>query len=227
MRRRSLAALLSLAILGLPLTAYVCLRVGLATPLVNLGLKKELGGIFNGEVTFGSFRSDLFSFAEINDLLVLTKHGTGKLPVLTAGRIRLNYDGWQLLRGKLSLEDAVQLLSIRTLRIFLLRDSAGHWNLRDALKLPSRKAAAKGKLPPLATRLVLEDSMIVFNDERRGFQSTVGNVEGTLDARAFPLVAFSLSGRTEEQKKDNLSFAGEWNADEESLYARADLEDVP
>jgi hypothetical protein len=231
MRRRALWISLAAALaLGLPLSAYLGLRLGLATPLVNLALKKELGGFFNGEVRFGSFRSDLFSYAEINDLLVLTPHAGGKLPVLTAGRIRLSYDGWQWLSGRRGLEDAVRLLSIRSLRLFLLRDMGGRWSLRDALKLPGKKKAAppgESRLPALATRLVLEDSMIVFNDERRNFQSTVENVEGTLDARAFPLVAFSLSGRTEGQKKDNLSFAGEWNSDEENLYARADLEDVP
>jgi len=233
MRRRVWISLAGLA-LGLPLLLSIALRMGLATPLVNLGLKKELGGIFNGEVRFGSFRTDLFSYAEIDDLLVLTMHGQAHVPVLTASQVRLNYDGWKLIEGRRSLQDCVELARIHSMHIFLLRDRAGHWNLRDILKLPGGRARKKKEagsppshLPALATRLVLEDSVLVFNDERRDFQSTVGNLEGTLDARAFPLVAFSLSGRTEEQSRDNLSFAGEWNADEESLYARADLDEVP
>lgn len=232
---RRIGLFAALGLLGLPLLLFAFLRLGGATPLVNLALKRELGALFNGELRFGSVKTDIFSFAEIDDLLVLTRQGEARIPVLTAARIRLNYDGWQLIRGRRDLEDAVELLSIKGMRVFLLRDKKGGWNLREVLKLPGgaerkkKKAAAgpKTRLPTLATRLVLEDSVIVFNDERRGFQSTVDNVEGTLDARAFPLVAFSLSGRTEDKKKDDLSIAGEWNAEEASLIARADLELVP
>lgn len=233
---RRIWLLIPAALLLAPLLIFAGLRLGLATPLVNIAIKKELGGLFNGQVKFGSVKTDLFNFLEINDLLVLTSQGGASIPVLSADRIRLSYDGWRLMRDRKSLEDSVELLSIRTLRVFLLRDSRGRWNLREVLKLPGGQerqkkkkepGAARAKIPALATRLVLEDSVVVFNDERRDFQSTVENLEGTLDGRAFPLVAFSLSGRTEDKEKDNLSMAGEWNAEESTLFARADLDDVP
>ncbi len=227
--RKILAASAALLFL-LPTALYLGLRLGLATPLLNWTLKKELSGLFNGEVRFGLFRTDLLSFAEISDLMVLTTQDGSKVPVLTLGRLRLRYSAWEHLRGRQALEDSLELASISGLKVFLLRDMQGKWNLKQVLKLPKRKEGAApakaAKMPMLATRLVLEDSTIIFNDRRRDFQSTLENVQATLDARAFPLVAFSMSGRTEDQKRDNLSMAGEWNAEEESLYARADMDDV-
>jgi hypothetical protein len=126
----------------------------------------------------------------------------------------------------------VDLASIHGLKLFLIRDAQGHWSLRQLLKAGPQQGKKHSSLTAAsiafpATRLVLDDSTVVFNDERRDFQSTVEDLEGTLDARAFPLLAFSLNGRTEDQSRDNLSMTGEWNADEGSLYARADLVQVP
>jgi hypothetical protein len=230
-RLKKTVFVLAAILFGLPFLAYLGLRLGLATPFLNFALKKELGGLFNGELRFGSFRTDLFSFAEIRDLIVLARTGQGKLPVLTANSVRLNYEAWEVLRGRRSLEEAVELGQVSGLKLFLLRDQAGRWNIRDILKIRSKgraKTNSDGETPLIfATRLVLDDGTVVFNDEHRQFQSTVGNLEGTLDARAFPLVVFSLSGRTEEQKRDNLSLAGEWNAETEKLYVRADMSEVP
>jgi hypothetical protein len=223
--------LLSLALLLLlPPLFFISLKIGLATPLLNFALKKELAGLFNGEVRFGLFRTDLISYVEVSDLMVLTGRAGAKLPVLTASSIRLNYSLIDALRGKRSWEDAVELAAIKELKLFLIRDKKGNWNIREVLKLPAsgkkaRPAGVAGAM--LATRLVLEDSTVIFNDELKGFQSTMDKLEGTLDARAFPLIVFSMSGRTEGHRRDNLSLAGEWNAEEESVYARADLERVP
>src|SRR5258705_12657404 len=114
------AWLLSLALLlGLPLLTLGALRIGLATPLLNLVLKKELSGLFNGEVRFGIFRTNLLSYVEVTDFMVLASHDGAKIPVLLASRLRLNYDVLDSLRGKRSWVDSVELASIKGLKLFL------------------------------------------------------------------------------------------------------------
>ncbi len=222
---------LALLTVVLPLALWVGLRLGLATPLVNFTLKRELGPLFKGEVRFGLFRTDLLSYAEVTDLRVLAVRENGnRLPVLTVDRVRMHFRLWEVLRGRRPLLESLDSVTLKGTRFFMLRSKKGEWNIRQVLVLPDKRTSkAKrqgGGVAALATRLSLQDSEIIFNDEARDFQSAIEGVQGQLDTRAFPLVVFSLSGRTEGRKRENLTLAGEWNAQAETFYARADLKSV-
>jgi hypothetical protein len=230
MRRR--AAWIAGLSLGLPLLLYLALRVGLWTPFINLALSWQLKGRTPVQVRIGALRSNIHSFLEADDVVVLAPVGTAKLPLLTIASLRLEYRGWYAWRGRVNWDEALSLARIRGLSVFLLREADGSWNLsglggpRGAS--PTAKPAKPFALPLLpASRVELEDSQVVLNDEARGFHTSIDSVQGSLDTRALPLLAFSLNGRTEGKQREDLSIAGELDERDGSLFSRLDLNSVP
>lgn len=233
MRRLWRAAfLLVLAALLAAPALLLALRLGLLTPLFNLVLTRQLGPHTEIQVRVGSLRSDLLSFVELGDVVVLAPVGAAKLPLLTVADLRLEYRAWEAWRKRMAWEDALALARVRGLNIFLLRGADGAWNL-GALGRGAGAAAQGapgGAGPELflpAARVELEDCQVVLNDEARGFHTSIEGVQGSLDARSLPLVAFSLNGRTEGKSRDDLSLAGELDRRDGSLRARLDLHHVP
>ncbi|HXC63831.1 MAG TPA: hypothetical protein VNZ67_05705, partial [bacterium] len=70
MRRRLKLALIALPFV--PLLLLAALRLGLLTPFVNLALSRGLGGSIPLQIRVGQFRSDILSFAEADNVVVLT-----------------------------------------------------------------------------------------------------------------------------------------------------------
>ncbi|HXC65686.1 MAG TPA: DUF748 domain-containing protein, partial [bacterium] len=226
MRRRHKLALT--AIPFVPLFLLAALRLGLLTPFVNLALRHGMGGSIPLQVRVGQFRSDVLSFAEADNVVVLTPVKGSLMPLLTINSLRLEYQGWQAWQGRLDWDEALRLARVRGLFLYLLREPGGEWNL-SGLGRPkgAPKAPPSRRVLPLpATRLELEDSQVVLSDEGRDFRTSISGLEGTLDTRALPLVVFSVSGRTEDKSKDNLSLAGELDRRDGAFYARLDLADV-
>ncbi|HXB96521.1 MAG TPA: DUF748 domain-containing protein, partial [bacterium] len=226
MRRRLKLALIALPFV--PLLLLAALRLGLLTPFVNLALSRGLGGSIPLQIRVGQFRSDILSFAEADNVVVLTPVKGSLMPLLTINSLRLEYQGWEAWRGRLDWDEALRLARVRGLFLYLLREDGGDWNLsglgrpKGAPKLPAGHRA----LPLPATRLELEDSQVVLSDEGRDFRTSISGLEGTLDTRALPLVVFSVNGRTDDKDKDNLSLAGELDRRDGAFYARLDLADV-
>ena len=227
MRRGALVALLSIALA--PLVALAFLRLGLFTPLFNLALSRGLADKTPLEVRVGSLRSDIFSFIEADDVVVLAPVQGAKIPLLTLDNLRLEFLLWQALRGRLDWQESLRLARLRGLKLFLLREPGGEWNLSTARGSGKAKVRDRGEARMLilpASRIELEDSELVLNDEVRGFRATIDDLQGSLDTRALPLLAFNLNGRTDGHTRENLSLAGEWNQDQGSFYGRLNLERV-
>jgi hypothetical protein len=227
MRRwaRAIAALS----LVLPLILYAALRMGLLTPVLNLIIAGQLGSRTPVQARLGSLRSDIFSYIEIDDVVVLAPSGSAKLPLLTLSSLRLEYKGWAAIRGQVGWEEALSLARIRGLNIFLLRQAGGAWNVPALDAAPQGAASGKkdAALPVLpAARVELEDSRLVLNDESRGFNTSIDRLQGSLDARALPLLTFSLHGRTEGKEREDLSLAGELDQRDAALRGRLDLDRV-
>lgn len=218
--------------LSAPLFLYLALRLGLLTPLFNLALRYHWPNNAPIQVRIGALRSDVSSFLEADDVVVLTQAKGAKLPLITLASLRLEYRGWSAWRGRLSWDEALSLARIKGLKLFLLRNAQGAWNL-SALKGLKGQApsTAKGAAAPLAlvpaSRVELEDSQVILNDEARGFHTSIDRLQGSLDTRALPLLAFTLSGRTEGKDRDDLSVAGEMDQRDDSLFSRLDLDNVP
>jgi hypothetical protein len=226
MRRGAWIALLCLA--ALPCAVWVSLRLGLFTPLFNVLLSRELSAKTHLEVRVGSLRSDVLRFIEADDVVVLAPVQGARIPLLTIRNLRLEYELWQALRGRLDWQESLRLARVQGMKLFLLRESNGAWNLAPLAGAGgARSGRSGGGLPLLpASRVELEDSEIVFHDEVKGFHATMDRLQGSLDTRALPLLAFSLNGRTEGRTVENLSLAGEWNQADGSLYGRLNLEGV-
>jgi hypothetical protein len=218
-----------LVLILLPVGFLLVLRLGGFTPLINLIIARQLKPLTGVQLRLGSVRSDGFHFIEADDVVVLAPLEGAKLPLLTASSLRLEYDAWAALRGRLPADEALQLMRVRGLNVYMLRDAQGQWNVGA---LEGRRPAAGpkargGDLPWLpAGRVELEDSQVVFNDEVKGFHSTMDNLQGSVDTRALPLIAFSLAGRTEGAPRDNVSLAGEADLRDRKLDGRLDLAEV-
>ena len=214
----------------MPVTAFVLLRIGGLTPLVNLALGRILKPLTPVELRFGSVRSDALHFLEADDVVVLAPLKGAKVPLLTINSLRLEFDAYGAWSGRVPKDEALKLARIRGLSVFVLRDTAGQWNTSVLFQPRQDRGAKKGSraaLPLLpAGRVELEDSQVVFNDESKGFHSSIERLQGSLDTRALPLLAFSLAGRTEGVARDNLSMAGEADLREKSLDGRFDLASV-
>ena len=226
MRKRTKLALIALPFV--PLLLLAALRLGLLTPFVNLALRRGMGGSIPLQVRVGQFRSDVLSFAEADNVVVLTPVKGALMPLLTINSLRLEYLGWQAWQGRLDWDEALRLARVRGLFLYLLREPGGDWNLSGLgrRKDAPKAAPARRVLPLPATRLELEDSQVVLSDEGRDFRTSISGLEGTLDTRALPLVVFSVNGRTDDKAKDNLSLAGELDRRDGAFYARLDLADV-
>jgi hypothetical protein len=226
--RRTLLICLALIAL-LPLGLFALLRIGGLTPLINLALAHALRPLTPVELRLGSLRSDAYSFIEADDVVVLAPLKGAKVPLMTIASLRLEFDALDALRGRLPKDEALRLARIRGMNIFVLRDVQGRWNTSVLFQPRGAQAKAKHGVPlPLlpAGRVELEDSQMVFNDESRGFHSSITRLQGSLDTRALPLLEFSLAGRTEGVSRDNLSVAGEADLSEHSFDSRLDLGDV-
>jgi hypothetical protein len=227
MRRRLALGLGGLLLL--PPLLLLALRAGFLTPLFNLALSRGLGSGSPLQARVGRVRSDVLSFIEADDVLVLAPSHGSLLPLLTVGSLRVEYDGWQAWRGRIDWQDAIRLARVRGLNVFLLRPAGGDWNVSalTQMKKPAPRAdKPRAPLPLPATRLELEDSQVVLNDESRAFRASIDGLEGTLDTRALPLVAYSLSGRTDGHARENLSLAGELDRATGAHSARLDLDNV-
>jgi hypothetical protein len=227
MRRGAWLALLVAS--ALPLAAWLALALGLATPLFNAALSRALKGRSPLEIRAGVFRCDLVHTAEIDDLVVLAPVRDAKLPLLTLDRVRLHYALWDCLRGRLDWQECLTWARLSGLKVFLLRDDTGRWNLPTGASTgatPSASASGSvfGLLP--ASRVELDSSELVFNDDYKGFRTVIDSVAGSLDTRALPLLAFTLQGRTEGKARTDLSLSGEWNQEEGGLAGRLDVQDV-
>jgi hypothetical protein len=227
---KRLLILCSAIFVVLPAAALLLLRLGGLTPLVNLFLARSLAPLTPVQVRVGSLRSDAMHFMEADDVVVLAPVKGAKVPLMTISSLRLEFDAYDTLRGRLPRDEALQLARIRGLNVFVLRDPQGQWNTSVLLEPHGHRAASKGQrasLPLLpAGRVELEDSQVVFNNEQKGFHSTIARLEGSLDTRALPLLAFSLAGRTEGVERDNLSVAGEADLRDHSMDSRLDLDGV-
>lgn len=236
MRRRWRAVLAGI-LLALP-ALWLALRVGLLTPLFNLGLGIQLRHA-PVKVRVGVLRSDVWSFVEADDIVAVASEGRFKLPLVTVENLRLEYAGLDAWRGRLEWTDALRLARIRGLSVFLLREKGGAWNI-SALHRGGVSAGLASSPPVMETQLAdsaaflipsarveLEDSQLIVNDENRGFHASISGLQGSLDTRSLPLLAFSLNGRTEGKERDDLSLAGEWDRRDGSLYGRLDLQSVP
>lgn len=218
--------------LSVPLCLYVALRLGFLTPLFNLALRSRWPNKSPVQIRIGALRSDISSFLEADDVVVLTQSQGSKLPLITVASLRLEYRGWSAWRGRLNWDEALSLARIKGLKLFLLRDGDGHWNV-TALKSLQGKPAAKSQAAPApmvlvpASRVELEDSQVILDDESKGFHTSINRLQGSLDTRALPLLAFTLSGRTEGKERDDLSVAGEMDQRDDSLFSRLDLNNVP
>jgi hypothetical protein len=225
------ALYLALALfLFLPLLVYALLRTGGLTPFANFFLGRSLAAKTPVQVRVGSLRSDGLHFLEADDVVVLAPLKGAKVPLLTIASLRLEFDAYDAWRGRVPKDEALQLARIRGMNIFVLRDREGRWNtsvLFGAKSKGSQDAAKRPVLPLLpAGRVELEDSQVVFNDEAKGFHSNIERLQGSLDTRALPLIAFSLVGRTEGLGRDNLSLAGESDLRDKSFDGRLDLAGV-
>ncbi len=229
-RWRKALLVIGLGLAVSPFFLWMILRVGLATPLVNFFLDKKLAPVTTASVRVGRVRSDLFTFVEVEDILVISRSHAAAVPLLTLRSARVEFDIWNAWRGRVDWVDALGLLRVQGLNVFLLRDKAGGWNIAELFKSPLKKKGSKRApsspllLPP--ARIEIEDSQVVLNDDARGFHSTISHLQGGLDTRALPLVVFNLAGRTEGHVRDNLSAAGQWDLAQEALFARLDLRGV-
>lgn len=228
MRRALWIALLGAGLL--PLVLLACLRIGLLTPFVNFALSHGLNGRTPLQVRVGTLRSDVLSFIEADDVVVLAPVHGAKLPLLTIASLRLEYQGWLAWRGRVDPQEALRLARVKGLNLFLLREAGGQWNISSLLGPKAVSVTAKApahELPLIpAARMELEDSQLVLNDETKGFHSTIDRLQGSLDTRALPLMAFSLNGRTEGHSSENLSLAGELDQRDGAFYGRLDLAGV-
>lgn len=225
--RRRLALGLS-GLLLVPPLLYLALRIGLLTPFVNLALRHALGESSPLRVRVGRLRCDVFSFVEVDDLLVMAPVRGALLPLLSVDSLRVDYRGWKALRGRVDWAHCVRVARVRGLNVFLLRGANGDWNI-SALIAPQKVVGPGQTLPPLplpATRLELQDSRVVLVDEPRGFRASLQHLEGSLDTRALPWVTYSLTGSTDNKRRRNFSVSGKLNRSSRVHDARLDLDDV-
>lgn len=227
---RRYGRILALLALAAPFLLYAALRLGLWTPLLNLALSVTLKDLTPVQVRLGSLRTDIVSFVEADDVVVLAPLSGSKLPLVTVANLRLEYRGWAAWRGRVDYSEALTLARIRGLSVFMLRQADGAWNL-SVLGGRKKDEREEGKGPGLpllpAGRVELEGAQLVLNDEAEGFHTSVDGLQGSLDTRALPLIAFTLNGRTEGKNREDLSVAGEWDRRDGSLRGRLDLASVP
>ncbi|MES2201264.1 MAG: hypothetical protein V4498_03345, partial [candidate division FCPU426 bacterium] len=226
MHRTRARILLLLFCLPLPLRA--ALRLDIATPLLNAVIKKELSGVFNGQVRFEGLRSNLISFVEVRDLSVLSAQGE---PLLNVASLRLDCAVLDFVAGRKTLRNALTLVTVQGMKLSLTRDEKGRWNVAGLLAVQAPASASTGVPAPkgapiVPLKVLLKDSSVAFSDQGKGFHSSLSIVESVLGAGEYPKVSFSVLGRSEGQKRDNLSLSGIFNVATGSLDARLGLDEV-
>jgi|GEM_PF-3406015 len=229
---RWLSALAAGGLVALPLGAWLFFASSLGTSLVNRELARNLKGILQGEVRFGSASTNLFTSITLRDLLILSDSQGLKLPVATADKVSIRFHLWGLLRGRIRPREDVDLIRVEGLKVFALRDPQGRLNMLSLLKpgalapRPGAKAGAAAPLLPL-TRVELADAEVVFSDQQRGFRALLTGLNGELDTRQAPLIKFGLRGRSQESPRDNLALSGTADLAAHRLRAELDLRQVP
>ncbi len=215
--------------------AWLSLVGGLSTGAVNRLVRTRLGKLLAGSVHLGSVRTNLFSTISISDLLVLSDQGGIQLPVLSVGKVVIHYRLWPLILRRDRWTDDVDSIRLQGVKIFLLRDPSGGWNaaalVRPLLESLRRgragKAQAGVKAPLIATRVDLRDAVLVLDDQRRGFHSTINALRGTLDTRRLPLLSFDLKGQADQSDRDNLLLKGSFHLGSGISKTTLDLSRVP
>ena len=171
-----------------PFIFLALLRLGFLTPLINFALARVLVPLTPVQVRVGTLRSDAFNYLEADDVVVLAPLKGIKVPLMTIESLRLEFDTYGAWRGRVPRDEALKLARIRGLNLFVLRDIEGHWNtsvLGEGRSKSSQNQSKPLALPLLpAGRVELENSKVVFNDESKGFHSTIERLQGTLDTRA-------------------------------------------
>jgi hypothetical protein len=233
MRRGGWIALLSLSVL--PIVAWALLRYGFVTPLFNLALDHALSGRTGLRVKAEAFRWNPLRSLDVDHLIVLAPVEGAMIPLLTLDQLSVDYDLRPALRERRGWRNALRLVRLRGLKLFLLRGPNGHWNVKALRSLepapapivapPPGKAPLPAMLPPF--RVEVDDSEVVLNDEPRRFNTTIDKIQGWLDTRDLPYMSFAVSGRTEGERRKNLALAGAWNQALDSVDGRLNLRSVP
>ena len=83
----------------LPLLAWLGLRFGMATPLVNYWLSGEPSARLGAVITVGSVRSNGWNMVEARNIQLLAGAADELSPVLVIERARLRFRMGNLLRG--------------------------------------------------------------------------------------------------------------------------------
>ncbi|HTB21655.1 MAG TPA: translocation/assembly module TamB domain-containing protein [bacterium] len=233
MRRGGWFALLGLAVL--PCVAWALLRFGFVTPLFNLALDRALAGRTTLRVRADAFRWNLLHSVDVDGLIVLAPVEGAMIPLLTLDHLSVDYDLRPALRDRMGWRNALRLVRLRGLKLFLLRGPGGGWNVKALRSLepppapPAGPAPGKAALPAMLPpfRVEVDDSEVVLNDEPRQFNTTIDDIQGWLDTRDLPTMAFAVSGRTGGQRRKNLALAGAWNQALDSVDGRLNLRSVP
>ncbi|MGH7441225.1 MAG: DUF748 domain-containing protein, partial [bacterium] len=232
MRRGARLALLVTA--ALACSAWGLLRCGLLCPVANWALGRALEGRTPLKVRLGSFGGDVFHGLDAGRITVLAPVQGTLLPLLTLDRLEVRYDLWPLLKGPKAWKRVPRLVRLEGLRLWVLRGSSGVWNLSAFSAIDSHPAGKNRKafrrqifqaLP--ACRVELENSSVAFEDDLRGFRTTVDRVQASVDTRSATKVSFSLSGSTGGLRARNLALSGIWDVSAGAAGARLDLRDVP
>ncbi len=173
-RRLLIGAGVTLVLLGgLALTAAL-LAPRLGPWLVKTRVIPALEKRFHRSITVGAVEGGLYQM-ELRQVSVRGPHDCPDQPLFQADRVRLTYDFWPLLSGRLALRS----LTVERPRLCLRRDRQGQDNLSDILRrLQRRRLGHRFTLKLSAVRLTQGALKVV--DETRGARLSAPDFSASL-----------------------------------------------
>jgi autotransporter translocation and assembly factor TamB len=213
--------LLALVFVGVPLALLIGGHTRWAREFVHPLIVRGMADYFRREVAVGPVTLDLPRSVTIEGLAVAEGARLQDGAAIMAERVRLDFDLWAILTGRLSSAAAVSRVNVWGLRVRAVLDPRGRLNLADIFPPPR-------KLPPYQRfrgRVWLHDAAFVLEDHSQHARLPavvrVADVQGEADFSRVLRVTGTLRGRF----LDNLGgpFSARIAADLEGPFLNLDL----
>jgi len=165
----------------------------------------------SGKLAVGGIDFSLFGDTTLHNVVLSDNGGA---VVATCNELAIGYSFADLLRGNLTM-DKVQSIQLSGLKLNLIQDKAGRWNVENLFKFGNQPSEFRGKV-------VLQKCAVAVTTPQS--KREIESLEGEVSFAGYPSVSADLAGKLQ---KTALKAQGVWNKDGSfALTFNADLLDL-
>jgi len=219
-------ALLALVVVVVPGVIVILGQTHWARTRVQEALTRGLADYLHREVAVGRISGSLLDGFTADGLAIADGRSLRQGALLTAERVRVEYDLWSVLRGRLVPAASISAVHVYGPRVHLVHDARGRLNLAQLIP-------RQGVTPPerrFRGRVFAHDGAIAYEDHNASLRAPLfaraDDVQLTADLSQVLRIRLDGSGRILDHRAGAFTVGAQVNSDRPFLNIDLSLDDV-